>query len=137
MKTLLLYMRFAQLFTHNAHNFTSKPTFFSDHDFFGDAYGKFEGYYDAIAERMIGLGEEFDPVSVQVEAAGLLNDVKIKFDNNDACFQLLLNITKEILALIEKLCKTGNLSQGTLQLIGGQADELEGLVYKLKRRLKG
>lgn len=130
-------MRFAQLFAHNAHNFTSKPTFFSDHDFFGGAYGKFEGYYDAIAERMIGLGQEFDPVAIQIEAATLLKDVKVSYENNEACFQMLLNITKEVLAEIEKLCKSGKLSQGTLQLVGGQADELEGFVYKLKRRLKG
>lgn len=137
LKTLAVYLRFKQLFAHNCHNLASKPTFFSDHEFFGSIYSQAEGWYDGCIERMIGLGETPDLVAIQVEAADYLKEAKYNQEDNQACFQILLNMTKEILAEIEKLAKSGKLSQGTLQMVGTIADLEEVNVYKIKRRLKG
>lgn len=136
MKQLLIYFRFKQLFAHNAHNFASKATFFSDHEFLGSLYTQAEGFYDNLAERMIGLGIDFDPIEIQAEAVDLLKEVKFDIEDNRAAFQIMLSIEKEILSEIEKLCST-KISQGTLQLLGNFADLEEVNVYKLKRRLKG
>jgi hypothetical protein len=37
---------------------------------------------------------------------------------------------------INQLCKSSELSEGTKQLIGGIADDLEVLLYKTKMRMK-
>lgn len=137
MKQLLIYLRFAQLFGHNCHNFTTKPTFFSDHAFFGDFYGAMEGYYDSVAERMIGIDESFDPIEVQVSATMLLKQVKYPLGDNQACFEACLSLCKEINGEIERLCKPGKYSEGTRQLLGGMADQIEMQIYKIKQRLKG
>lgn len=137
LKELAIYLRFKQLFAHNCHNLVSKPTFFSDHEFLGELYGQAEGWYDGTIERMIGLGENVDLVGIQVEAVSYLKEAKYNQEDNQACFQILLNITKEILGEIEKIAKSGKISQGTLQFIGTIADLEEVNVYKLKRRLKG
>jgi len=55
---LIIVFRALQLVAHHAHNLTKGLTFFEDHDFFGDLYGKAEGYYDSVVERFIGLGYE-------------------------------------------------------------------------------
>lgn len=137
MKELAIYMRFMQLFAHNCHNFVSKQTFFSDHEFLGELYGQAEGFYDSLVERMIGIGEEFDPVNAQVMAANYLKQVNYPLSENQECFKAALEIEKEILGEIEKLCKSGRYSQGTIQLLGDMADKIEVNVYKLKQRLKG
>lgn len=137
LKDLAIYLRFKQLFAHNCHNLVSKPTFFSDHEFLGGLYSQAEGWYDGTIERMIGLGQEVDLTSIQAEAVDYLKEAKYNQEDNQACFQILLSITKEILAEIEKLAKSGKLSQGTLQFVGTIADLEESNIYKLKRRLKG
>jgi DNA-binding ferritin-like protein len=137
MKQLLIYLRFAQLFGHNCHNFVGQKTFFQDHSFFGDFYGMAEGFYDGVIERMIGLGEEVDPVQVQVMAAQYLAQVKYPFNDNDTCFKGCLAICKELCAEIDKLCQGGQYSEGTKQLLGGMADQLEVQMYKIQQRLKG
>ena len=118
MKNLAAYMRFMQLFIHNCHNFVTKETFFSDHEFLGDLYTQAEGFYDSLVERMIGLGEEFNPVELQVNAVEFLKQVNYPLGENNLCFKAAVEIQKEILAEIETLCKSGNLSQGTIQLLG-------------------
>lgn len=137
LKDLAIYLRFKQLFAHNCHNLVSKPTFFSDHEFLGELYSQAEGWYDGTVERMIGLGQEVDLIALQIEAVDYLKGAKYNAEDNQACFQILLNITKEILAEIEKLGKSGKLTQGTIQWIGDIANAEESNVYKLKRRLKG
>lgn len=137
MKNLAVYMRFMQLFTHNCHNLLTKNTFMQDHDFFGGLYSQAEGFYDSLIERMLGLGQELDLAQLQVHAAQLLTQVDYPLGENDLCYKAALEIQKEILAEIEKLCKSGQLSQGTIQLLGDMADKIEVNLYKINQRLKG
>jgi len=137
MRNLLIFLRLKQLFAHNCHNFVSKETFFQDHEFFGSLYAQAEGWYDSVIERMIGLGLQVDPIDIQVVATNLLKDLNYKTIENKTCYQITLSIQQKILSEIEKLCKSGSISQGTMQLIGGIADLEEVNVYKIKQRLKG
>lgn len=137
MKHIAIYMRFFQLFAHNAHNYASKQTFFSDHEFFGELYGMAEGFYDSIVERMIGIEEEFDPAQAQLKAAQFLSDLKMDLSDNDACFEACLGIAQEVTKELDAVCKSGKYSEGTRQMLGDIADKLEVVIYKLKRRLKG
>jgi ferritin len=86
---------------------------------------------------MIGIGEDFDPISAQVMAVNSLKQVNYPLNDNQECFKAALEIEKEILGEIERLCKSGQYSQGTIQMLGDIADKTEVNVYKLKQRLKG
>ena len=136
LQKLIIYLRFKHLFTHVCHNMVSGKTFFEDHEFLGLLYSQAEGWYDDLVERSLGLGQEVDLVDVQKKAAAYLGEVKIDFSNNEACFQVILKITKELCREIEVCVNSKTLSQGTIQLLGDIANFEEKNIYKLKRRLK-
>jgi len=139
MLQLAILFRAMQLFSHSAHNLCKGKTFHSDHDFFGDAYGKFEGYYDAIIERLIGFGYEshLDLASISLELSKkLVGAPSVNVQDNNEFYAYLLGQCEEAASLCGEFCKSGELTEGTKQLLGGIADELEMLKYKISRRLK-
>ena len=72
MKDLAIHLRYLQLVAHNAHNEVAGPTFFANHEFLGELYPAYETAYDAVVERIIGLGKPVDLCQVQVDAAAKL-----------------------------------------------------------------
>jgi hypothetical protein len=76
MLKLAILFRAMQLFAHSAHNLCHGSTFHEDHAFFGDAYGKFEGYYDSIIERLIGFGYES-----HLDLSQIIKEVSSKYSN--------------------------------------------------------
>ena len=139
MLQLAILFRAMQLFSHSAHNLCKGKTFHEDHSFFGDAYGKFEGYYDSIIERLIGFGYEshldLGDISLGISKK-LMGAPSVNVQENEEFYQYLLIQCDEALSLCGDFCKSGELSEGTKQLLGGIADELEVLKYKITRRLK-
>ena len=128
---LAILYRTLNLYSHHAHNLTKGDTFFEDHSFFGDLYGAADDYYDQIIERMIGTGsDDIDLVSILKESTSLLSNAK------DQYFETCLILLEEILSTLEKVSKSGKISVGTQNLLQGQADALEVLVYKVKQKLK-
>jgi DNA-binding ferritin-like protein len=134
MNELAILFRFKQLLSHNMHNQAARVAFFSDHEFFGDMYSKAESDYDSIIERMMGLGQAVDFNAIQVQAVQKLQAIPMAKDNTEMCSQLL-SLNKQLLQIIEVFCKSP-ISQGTMQLVGGMADELEKENYKLGQRVK-
>lgn len=133
MITLATQFRAAQFYAHNAHNQASGATFFSDHEFLGELYGKYEDAYDGLIERMIGLGMEFDlpeitcDASSDVEAAG--------YDHTTTeCFRGLLEREKKICEEVRNLMPSA--SVGTQNFIAQLADDSEVRQYKIGQRLK-
>jgi len=139
MLQLAILFRALQLASHSAHNHCARTVFFQDHEFFGELYGKAEGYYDSIAERMIGLGQEeqlkLQPLMSAVSQK-LASAPSVGVKENKEFFVFSLSQLEEACKLIDSLCKSGQLSEGTKQLVGGIADEIEVLKYKISRRLK-
>ena len=123
-------LRYMQLMAHLGHNILGGKTFFQDHEFLGSLYKAYEGHYDNIVERMIGLDEELDLVAVQKDAVNGLEAPK-SYEN---CYKDLLACEVELCKMIEKLAKGS--SQGTIDLIGGIGSDSEVRQYKLKQRLK-
>jgi len=136
---LVVLFRALQLSAHQAHLLCARTVFFQDHEFFGEVYGKAEGYFDSISERMIGLGQE-----EQLKLQNIMGAVSQKLaqapstgvKENKEYYVYLLGLVSEACQIIEQLCKSGQLTEGTKQLVGGIADELEVLKYKISRRLK-
>lgn len=136
---LVVLFRSMQIFAHSSHLLCARTVFFEDHAFFGSVYGQAEGYFDSVSERMIGLGQEEQMKIQSIMAAvhqKLSSAPSVGVKENKEYYSYLLSQCEEACKTIESLCKAGSLSEGTKQLIGGIADELEVLKYKISRRIK-
>ena len=128
---LIVQFRALQLSAHNFHNTVSGESFFSDHAFFSDAYGAYEEAYDGLVERLIGLGSPPNLVAVQKMAASQLQDAADPM----AMFQALFDGEKQVQSAIEQAAAGGGLSQGTMNLLAGLADDSEVRCYRVQQRL--
>jgi len=110
--------------------------FFADHEFLGESYEMSLKHYDDIVERMIGLGLSLDLLAVQQKAVQKLGSIPIRYKDNAECFAAILAINKMLCKNIDQLCYSGGFSEGTKQLLGGIADQIEIENYKLQQRIK-
>ena len=121
--------RTLNLYAHHAHNMASGDEFMQDHAFFGEVYSLADSFYDDVVERHIGTTEE------PIDLCGILKDSYDLIEKmNDSYYKNILILLKEIVSSIDSM-KTG-MSSGTVNLIQGQADQTEVLIYKIKRRIK-
>jgi len=134
---LLTLIRTLYFLKHNCHNLVARDTFFQDHEYLSSSYEMSLKHYDSLVERIIGLGHVPDLVSIQVNASQKLKSIPLSYASNKECFYTILTINKAILQNIEQICKAAEISQGTLQMIGTIADEIEIENYKLGQRIKG
>jgi len=133
---LAVKLKLLKLYAHMAHNLVKGESFLADHEFLGDIYDKMDGHYDDVIERMIGLDMEPNIAQINLEAAKRLQVTGGKVADCHEAFGTVLGRLNAICETIEQECKDPNKSQGTIQLLGGMADEFEMLKYKLKQRLK-
>ena len=132
---LITKYRTAQLFAHNAHHLTTGATFFSDHEYLGELYAAYESAYDVLVERWIGLGNV--PNLMQVQRAAADNVTAVRGIPAAFAFGELLRQEEGLQKWIENAISVNSppLTQGTINLLTGLADESEARVYKLKQRL--
>lgn len=131
LKNLATVLRAAALYAHEAHHAISGDTFLEDHSFLGDTYAALTTAYDDVVERAIGVGEEFDLLSIQVDAADSLKNLSLK--DATAIFKQILENEKTIQEEIEDAIKGTTL--GTNNLLSGIADTSEVRIYKIRQRL--
>lgn len=128
---LFLGMRF---YAHRAHNVCKGDTFFQDHDFFGGLYETYDDAYDAVIERMIGLGkEEVDIPAITQKACSMF--CKSGKDNATKQFYQHLLASEELVCDSVKDMMKGA-TDGTQNLLQGLADQSESRQYKIRQRLK-
>lgn len=137
MKELIVLLRAAQIYAHNAHNLCGRVPFFSDHAFLAETYAQLDTDYDSCVERYIGItGQELDLNEILQMATELMMHLPtLGKDENSDFFRALLELEKEICHLIEQLCSSG-VSIGTEQMVGDIANLSEMRQYKIKQRLK-
>lgn len=131
---LAIHFRFLQLYAHNAHNLIQGESFFADHKFLGGLYSEYEEAYDGTVERMIGLGEDPDLMTLQKSAADMLSDEKEPADC-EGWFSRILSGERTTVQLVQKCFDEGEYTQGTLNLLAGMADAAETRIYKITQRL--
>ena len=134
MQDLAKTYRAAQLFAHNAHNTIKGQTFFQDHEFFATTYGSFEEAYDAVIERMIGLGFVFDIAVLTKDAGASASTYPVQRMTAKDLFEALLGF-ETIICTIIKGYMDNKVSNGTQDLLQGLADDSEMRQYKIKQRL--
>lgn len=136
--------RAAQLYAHMAHNVTYGLTFYQDHKAFGDLYATYEGAYDSLIERAIGLGADPDFKEITSDACEMFCESSSDREcaviaapapvRARVAFSTLLSTEKQIRDLIDFALK--GQSEGTKNFLQGLADDSEKRSYKLKQRLK-
>jgi len=129
---LATHLRYMQFYAHNAHNLCQGDTFFADHEELGDLYGVYEGLYDSVIERMIGLGQSVDLVKIQVEAAKML-DSEAEPKAFSSAFSGLLTCENDLCKVISDANEGASL--GTQDLLQAMCNESEVRQYKFKQRL--
>ena len=134
MKDLAITLRSAQLVAHNMHNLVKGLTFFEDHEFFGGLYSDYEGMYDDVVERLIGLGEMPDLVEINKQACAKATAVDVAGMNADAMFSAILSIESTIQSQSSSYGKSA--SFGTNNMLADIADKSEKRCYKIKQRSK-
>ncbi|MEY3879403.1 MAG: hypothetical protein RIQ94_198 [Pseudomonadota bacterium] len=128
---LATLFKIIDLYAHHAHNLAKGDMFMQDHAFFAEVYSLADSSYDSLIERHIGtVGPDVDLCRILKQALDVIDGIDMNFYVN---ISILLN---ESLDMIEKMCKSGSMSMGTQNLIQGQADQVEVLIYKIKRRLR-
>jgi starvation-inducible DNA-binding protein len=119
---------------HNYHWNVTGPQFLPIHNLTEGYYEHVAGLYDAVAERILQLGEKpFATVAEYLANAKIKEDAKNSFtaeqvlDNVTADFEYLLNAYREIVKLSEESgdITTGNLASETI-------DWLEKAIWMLK-----
>lgn len=132
MHDLAITLRAAQLYTHNAHNVGSKgPLFHQDHEWFGSSYAAYEAAYDAIVERMVGLGYQVDLKAITEGACEECCSYSIT--SAQTCYNAQLGFEKQLCKLVAKYVP--NVDDGTQNLLQGLADESLSRQYKINQRL--
>lgn len=133
MEDIAMLLRAMQLFAHSAHNMASGPNFFADHAKLGELYETYEEGYDAVIERLIGLGEEPDICDINKKAADMASRCG-DCCPQDVAFGTILSMEKEL----REECKDAQKGQsiGTVNFLQGLADESEQRQYLIGQRLK-
>lgn len=130
---LVIISRAMQLYTHNAHNMITGPTFFEDHEELGDLYPKYESIYDSLVERMIGLNISINLIESQSGAVAVIQNFPSSSEPKP-CFTVILQLEQMLCKKIQECLASHPYSEGTKQLLGGIADESEMRQYKLRQR---
>ena len=135
MKKLAIKFREAQIFAHAAHNLVQGSSFFSDHEFLGEAYEAYTKAYDDTIERMIGLGKDVNPLAITAEAANdALDTYKLANADSYDIFYALLGLEKSICEIVRDTIEEG-VTHGTSNLLEGFADQSEMRQYKINQRI--
>lgn len=123
-------LRAGQVYAHHAHNVCQGPQFFADHAFLGEVYAGYEGDYDDVIERQIGLtGEAPDTFQILRDALDLVENL------GDQYFESILMIDRSICSFCKEYCNSPGVSEGTKQLVGEICNKAEMRGYKIGQRL--
>jgi DNA-binding ferritin-like protein len=136
MNEIAVNLKLLNLYAHIAHNLCAHATFFQDHEFFGDLYDKADGYYDSVIERMIGLDKNPNLVQIHIDAVIKLKSMTVDVKENKEYYKISLELLSKLCYSLDEACKQPDITEGTKQLLGGIADEIEALKYKVKQRIK-
>ena len=136
MLELIILLRASQLFTHHAHLTVKGSLFNQDHEFLSDIYQELESDFDAVSERMIGLGKEseYKLPEIMQKVNDKLKSAPMTVKENKELLKFQLELEKAICQQANMICKTP-VSEGTKQLIGDIANKSEIRQYKLSRRI--
>jgi len=138
--TLLAVLR-ASSFVHQAHHWqTNGSSFYGDHLLFERLYSESQAFIDQLAERTVGTAGA-EAVDAQTQAQSVANLVVAmcngSLDPTDMVQMSLMAeslVVQAVSLVLGALQDSGELSNGTDNLLQGVSDLHEGFVYLLGQR---
>lgn len=135
-------MRFVSMLSQTMHWLVVGPSSGQDHELFKKVYSSVNDMLDSLAERVVGT-EELDASDLSVsDQAGAVSDYGDASEDDHTAMhdggmgsKLLLEELSYILELIEEADGL-DVSVGTCNLLEGQADTIDQLMYHLGRRTR-
>ena len=127
---LAILFRTLNLYIHHAHNLARGTAFHEDHAFFAGLYEFADDAYDSLIERQIGtVSDDVDLCEIVKESYSLLENMDNRYYEN------ALVLLQEGVNMIDEMSKGAKLSSGTVNMLQGLSDQMEVLIYKIKRKL--
>lgn len=133
MEDLACHLLAMNLFAHRAHHDVIGPGFFSDHKEFGKFYEAYDDAYDAVVERIRGLGGKPDLAKLAISAAQEAAKYAPGTGSGRTLWEQVLKCEEELC----KLCTSamGKASEGTKNLLAQLCDDSEQRCFLVKGRL--
>ena len=135
LRWLATQFRAAHLFSHKAHINVGGDAFIANHEWLGEIYPQFDGYWDALTERIKGLGGAAMIDKVNSDAAKMSE--AFGEGDNDFYFRTILQMVSQAVGVINEAAKETTMDEGVRDLIVGISSELQVLQYKIGQRLGG
>lgn len=134
MDLVALQLSILGTFARRAHHDTQGPTFFEDHETFGDLYQAYDAAYDSVVERIIGLGNNIDLSKLAIDAA-----TKAAFHPNEhspeKLFADLLSGEKNLCAVCTADMMKPGTTEGTKNLLAQLCDDSEKRQFLVQKRI--
>ena len=131
---IALVYRTAQFVAHGFHNLVKGQTFFEDHEFLGELYGKYEGAYDSCVERIIAFTGTADVTGITSKASAAAAQYNPNGKSSSEMFLTILNFEKNFCAMIKTVVPDS--TDGTQNFLQGLADESEMRQYKISQKIR-
>jgi DNA-binding ferritin-like protein len=132
MQDIATQFRAMQFIAHRAHNLASGPTFFEDHEYFGELYAAYEAAYDATIERIIGIGGTPDIGKITYDAVSLMVTEPAAMAVIE--FGRILVMESELRIIID--AQNEGASLGVQNMLQQFADDSQARSYKIGQRIK-
>jgi len=137
LQTILICVRSLSEYYQVAHWTCKNSTFFADHLLFERLYGEASSAIDSIAEKMIGVGDGADKLSLPVILKGIYEKTKslpyLASENKVYC-EAALAMENELQDYCAKYDSEAN-SVGCKNMVADLADKSQNRIYLLKQRL--
>lgn len=134
---LVYHLNALSLLYKFAHHHVARASFFSDHEILNKFYEETAQDFDIIAERHILLNNSYDIIKLNQYTLSKSTQFKQLFNENRKYFEYLLTLEKELVNMVNLLCKNPQYSEGTKNTFGEIASRSEQRQYLIKQRLKG
>lgn len=125
---LLILMHTAREASHFMHWFAAG----AQHVELADIYEKFDGYFDAIAEKMIQAGDEKELDLKKIISSSLAQVGSVPGAEVKSQTEFFAHLVKVIDVILDKIEELGRLplSYGEMDMLGTMGNELEVIKYK-------
>lgn len=133
MQDLAIQFRAMQFVAHRAHNLASGATFFEDHEHFATLYAAYEDAYDAVIERIIGIGGMPDIGAITVAAAAQMASSPQGMQSDDY-FAIISEMETQLRGIIDAMNKGASL--GVQNMLQQFADDSQKRSYLIGQRVK-
>jgi DNA-binding ferritin-like protein len=141
MVQLVYQYRYVSMLAQTGHWFVTGRTSAQDHELFKSIYTKLSDMLDDVAERAVGTFELSPSDFTLTQQSEAVADMSSDYDHNAAhdgtkFASILVEELEALNELINEIVESDDITDGTRNLLEGQADEIDKFLYLLGRRTR-